>query len=117
MPVEALYPLAELVEAIRDYQLTSGRRVTLAWTLMSGFNTRQEDAVQLAELTRGIPLTLDLIDVNDPSGRFLPPSPAELDSFRDALRLHLKMPVARRYSGGQDIHAACGMLAGQHQGE
>lgn len=112
MPVEARYPLAELVEAIRDYQLTSGRRVTLAWTLMSGFNTRQEDAVQLAELTRGIPLTLDLIDVNDPSGRFLPPSPAELDSFRDALRLHLKMPVARRYSGGQDIHAACGMLAG-----
>jgi 23S rRNA (adenine2503-C2)-methyltransferase len=110
MPVEAAYPLAELVPAIRDYQLASGKRVTLAWTMISGFNTRVEDAVQLAELTRGIPLTLDLIDVNDSSGTFQPPSPAELAAFRDALRVHLKMPVARRYSGGQDIHAACGML-------
>lgn len=66
----------------------------------------------MAELTRGLPLTLDLIDVNDPSGLFQPPSRAELDSFRDALRKHLQMPVARRYSGGHDIHAACGMLPG-----
>ena len=29
-----------------------------------------------------------------------------------ALREKLGMPVARRYSGGQDIHGACGMLAG-----
>ena len=29
-----------------------------------------------------------------------------------AYTAHLGQPVARRYSGGQDIHAACGMLAG-----
>ena len=34
------------------------------------------------------------------------------NAFRDALRTHLAMPVARRYSGGRDIFAACGMLAG-----
>lgn len=111
MPAEAIYPLSELMPAIRDYHLVSGRRVTLAWILISGFNTRTEDALQLSELTEGLPLTLDLIDVNDVTGRFLPPAPGELDAFRDALRLHLKMPVARRYSGGQDIQAACGMLA------
>jgi len=112
MPVEANYPLAELMAAIRDYHGISMRRVTLAWIMISGFNTRAEDAVQLAELTRGLPLTLDLIDVNDPTGRFRPPPIAELDAFRDALRLYLQMPVARRYSGGQEIHAACGMLVG-----
>ena len=112
MPVEAAQPLPELMAAIREYHAVSGRRVTLAWTMISGFNTREEDAVQLAELVRGLPITLDLIDVNDATGRFYPPSPAELDAFRDALRKHLQMPVARRYSGGQDIHAACGMLAG-----
>jgi len=32
--------------------------------------------------------------------------------FRDALRLHLAAPVARRYSGGKDINIACGLLAG-----
>ena len=80
--------------------------------MISGFNTREEDAVRLAELVRDLPITLDLIDVNDATGRFGPPSSDELGAFRDALRKHLKMPVARRYSGGQDINAGCGMLAG-----
>lgn len=85
--------------------------MTLAWPMISGFNVQEEDAVQLAALVRGLPITLDLIDVNDPSGRFHPPSPVELNAFRDALRRHLGMPVNRRCSGGQDIHTACGMLA------
>ena len=42
----------------------------------------------------------DLVDVNASSGRFRPPSRAELDAFRDALRLRLPMPVALRFSGG-----------------
>ena len=113
MPVAAAHPLPELLAAIREYHAASGQRVTLAWTMISGFNVREEDAVQLAELVRGLPITLDLIDVNDATGRFRPPSPAELEAFRDALRKHLKMPVARRYSGGKDIQAACGMLAGR----
>ena len=112
MPVEEAHPLPELMAAIREYHAVSGRRATLAWTMVSGFNVREEDAIQLAETTRGMPMTLDLIDVNDATGRFKPPSTEELAAFRDALRKHLRMPVARRYSGGQDIHAACGMLAG-----
>ncbi len=80
---------------------------------MSGINTSIQDARQLAALTSGMPIRLDLIDVNDPTGRFHRPTPEELGAFRDALRTNLCMPVARRYSGGQDIQAACGMLAGQ----
>ena len=112
IPAEATDPLPELMDAIREYHLVSGQRVTIAWTMISGFNTREEDAIQLAALTRGVPITLDLIDVNDSTGKFVPPAREELDAFRDALRVHLKMPVARRYSGGKDIHAACGTLAG-----
>ena len=112
LPIEARYPLPELMAALRSYHEVSGRRVTLAWTLISGFNTRPEDARQLAELTAGLPIKLDLIDVNDPSGELAPPSQSELDAFRDALRAELRMPVSRRYSGGQDVDAGCGMLAG-----
>ena len=107
------YPLPDLMAAIRDYHAATGRRVTLAWTMISGFNVRETDAVQLAELVGDLPITLDLIDVNDPTGRFCPPTAEELAGFRDALRKHLRQPVARRYSGGADIHAACGMLAGK----
>ncbi len=112
MPVEREHPAAELIAALRDYHRATGRRVTLAWVMIAGVNTRGEDARQLAELTRGLPVRLDLIDVNDPSGRFRPPSAGELGAFRDALRARLAAPVARRYSGGQDIQAACGLLAG-----
>lgn len=112
LPVERNHPTAELLQALREYHTATGRRVTLAWTMMSGVNVGPDDAQRLAQLTRGLPVKLDLIDVNDPTGRFRPPTPVELDAFRDALRARLAMPVARRYSGGQDIQAACGMLAG-----
>jgi len=113
MPVERAYPLSEVMAAVREYHRLSGQRVVLAWPMIAGLNTREEDAVRLAALAAGLPVTLDLIDVNDPPGRFRPPSDAERAAFRDALREHLRMPVARRYSGGQDIHAGCGMLAGR----
>jgi 23S rRNA (adenine2503-C2)-methyltransferase len=54
-----------------------------------------------------------LIDVNDATGEFVPPSDAERRRFRDALTVELGMPIVRRYSGGQDIHGGCGMLAGR----
>ena len=57
-------------------------------------------------------MILDIIEVCDPSGQFQAPTPEELKTFRDALTVELGMPVARRYSGGQDIRAGCGMLAG-----
>jgi 23S rRNA (adenine2503-C2)-methyltransferase len=117
MPVEKMHSSAELMEALRERHQATGKRTTLAWTMIAGVNTGEEDARQLAELTRGLPIHLDLIDVNDPTGRFRPPSPEELTAFRDALRRHVAAPFGRRYSGGKDIHAACGMLAGKTSGE
>jgi 23S rRNA (adenine2503-C2)-methyltransferase len=117
MPVEKAYPTAELMEALREYHAATGRRVILAWTMIAGVNTRAEDARQLAELTRGLPVKIDLIDVNDPTGRWQAPSDEERNAFRDALSAELGAPVGRRYSGGRDIHAACGMLAGGAAGQ
>jgi 23S rRNA (adenine2503-C2)-methyltransferase len=112
MPAEEIWPATAVVAALREYHQVTRRRVTLAWTMIAGVNTSREDARQLAALTRGLPIKLDLIDVNDPTGRFCPPGEVELNAFRDALRAELGMPIARRYSGGQDIQAACGLLAG-----
>jgi 23S rRNA (adenine2503-C2)-methyltransferase len=112
MPIEQTHALPELMAAVRDYHAATGRRVTLAWATMHGVNTSAEDARQIAALTAGLPIVLDLIDVNDPSGVFLPPTAQEVNTFRDALTVELGMPVVRRYSGGGDINGGCGMLAG-----
>jgi 23S rRNA (adenine2503-C2)-methyltransferase len=113
IPAERTYPLPQLVDALKEYHAVTGERITLAWTLVSGFNCAEEDAIELAELLQGLPVKIDLIDVNDPSGKLIPPSDDERNRFLDYLRLHLGMPVARRYSGGKDIAAGCGMLAGR----
>ncbi|MBS0264810.1 MAG: radical SAM protein [Planctomycetes bacterium] len=110
-PVERIHPLPELLEAVREYHSVTGKRVTFAWTVLAGINTGRDDARALAELTRGLPILLNLIDVNDPTGKFRRPSTEEANRFRDYLREELGMPIQKRYSGGQDIHGACGMLA------
>ncbi len=111
MPVEAGFPLPELAEAIREHAARRGR-ITLEYVMISGVNVGEEDAVALGVLLRGIPVRLNPIAVNDASGRFRPPDEAEWNRFRDALARELPgQPVVRRYSGGQDEHAACGMLA------
>jgi 23S rRNA (adenine2503-C2)-methyltransferase len=59
---------------------------------------------------RGIPIRFNIIEVNDASGQYLPPSAEELAAFREALQ-PLGQPIVRRYSGGKDVNAGCGMLA------
>jgi 23S rRNA (adenine2503-C2)-methyltransferase len=80
--------------------------------MMAGVNVGEEDAAALGALLRDIPVRLNPIDVNDDTGRYRPPSLEEWNAFRDALARHLPgQPIVRRYSGGQDKRAACGMLA------
>jgi 23S rRNA (adenine2503-C2)-methyltransferase len=103
---------AELMAAARRYGLARRERVNLAYVCIGGVNCRDEDARAIAALVGDTPVRLDLIDVTDATGRFAPPTSEELSVFRDALTRHLGQPVARRYSGGADIQAACGTLAG-----
>lgn len=113
VPVAARTPIARVMEAARRYALKRRDRVNLSYVCISGENVGEDDARALASLVGDTPVRLDLIDVNDSSGRYHPPSPEELQVFRDALATHLKQPVARRYSGGGDIAASCGALAGK----
>ncbi len=116
MPVERGYPLGELVAAVREHAARRGR-VTLEYVMMAGVNTGEEDAAALGSLLQGIPVRFNPIDVNDATGRFRPPTPEEWTRFRDALGRALPgQPIVRRYSGGKDEHAACGMLAGTSAG-
>ena len=113
VPIAARTPVTEVVAAAARHARARRTRVTVAYVCISGFNVGEDDARELGRLFCGVPIRLDLIDVSDASGRYAPPTPDELSTFRDALALYLAQPVARRYSGGADIQAACGMLAGR----
>jgi 23S rRNA (adenine2503-C2)-methyltransferase len=115
LPIEKAHPLPELVEAIREYAAVRRERAMIAYVAISGFNLEREDALALKETFEGIPIKVDLIDVTDPTGKYLPPTPEELAAFRDHLQV-VGAPIARRYSGGKDIGAACGTLAASQYG-
>ena len=99
--------------AARRHALARRDRVMLSYVCISGENVGEDDARALGALIGDTPVRLDLIDVTDPTGRFRPPDGEELRTFRDALTRHVGQPVVRRYSGGADIQAACGTLAGE----
>jgi 23S rRNA (adenine2503-C2)-methyltransferase len=110
MPIEQTWPLPELIAAVREHQAARGSRAMLAWVAIDGFNVAESDAREIAALCEGLPIRLDLIDVADPGGVFRAPDAEALSRFRGALQI-LGQPVVRRYSGGRDIDAGCGMLA------
>jgi 23S rRNA (adenine2503-C2)-methyltransferase len=117
LPHEAAWPVEELAAAIRERARATRGRVNVAWVMIGGVNTGEEDAADLARLLGGVPLIINLIDVQDPQGRFHPPGEAERKTFRDALSARLGQPTVWRYSGGAEIGAACGMLAGRASGD
>jgi 23S rRNA (adenine2503-C2)-methyltransferase len=117
VPSASAWPVRELASAVRTYQQSTGGRATIAWVVLGGINTGADEVSALRALFDGVPLRVNLIDVNDarPDG-YRRATDAELNAFRDELRT-LGVPIVRRYSGGAAKHAACGMLAGMRSAE
>jgi 23S rRNA (adenine2503-C2)-methyltransferase len=114
LPTARTWPLPALADAIRALHQSTGDRVTVAFCLMAGVNDDAKEAEALRALLPDVPLRINLIDVNDArspeEGGFVPPSDDARHRLFDALSA-LGHPVVRRYSGGKQRHAACGMLA------
>ncbi len=115
MPIEDRWPVVDVLAAVRDHAEARGVRAMLAYVVIGGVNTSPAHARALGELLAGMSAKLSLIDVTDDTGRYQRATDEELGAFRDALAA-LGIPVARRYSGGAEIGAACGTLAATRQG-
>jgi 23S rRNA (adenine2503-C2)-methyltransferase len=115
VPLTARYDVPDLVAAVRRHAAARGGPVHLAWVLISGFNTGADEARELGRLFRGAALRVSVIDVNDPVGGSSRASDEERRAFLSALSDN-GIGFVRRYSGGADIHAACGMLASRAEG-
>ena len=115
VPLGRRYAVRDLVAAVRRHAMARGGPVHLAWVLLSGINTGDDEARELARLFEGAAVRLSVIDVNDPTGEFKRAGDEERTAFLSALKTH-GIGFVRRYSGGADIHAACGMLASLARG-
>ncbi|MDI7267060.1 MAG: radical SAM protein [Myxococcota bacterium] len=112
-PIDREHPLDDLADAVRAVHRAQGTRQMISLVMLGGFNTDAVEAEAIGRWLPGVPIRLSLIDVAPaPFHPFRPPAQAEVDSFVEAFR-RFGRPFTRRLSGGADIGAACGMLAGR----
>ena len=116
VPINRKYPIAELMEACRNYPgLNNARRITFEYVMLKGVNDSLAEARDLVRLLKGIPAKINLIPFNP-----WPGSPYEcsdwetIEAFADVVnRAGYASPI--RTPRGRDIYAACGQLKSASQ--
>jgi 23S rRNA (adenine2503-C2)-methyltransferase len=109
VPCNTNYPLKELVAALRNYQRTTGDRVTIEYALFKGKNDTLEHARQLVRLLHGIHAYVNLIPGNDSINGYERSAPSDMLRFQSVLKSAGFESEIRAEHGG-DISAACGQL-------
>jgi 23S rRNA (adenine2503-C2)-methyltransferase len=114
VPLNKKYPLAEVLDACVNYvRGEPGKRVTIEYVMIDGFNDKPEHARQLVKLLRNLPVKINLIPFNPfPGSDFKRSTPQALEIFRDIL-IKNKLTTITRKTRGDDIDAACGQLVGK----
>lgn len=114
MPIAKRYSLKELIDACRNYEKTTGRRMTFEYSLVAGVNDTKEDAANIAALLQGMDAHVNLIPVNPVRERkFVQPDKAACREFQNKLE-KMKINVTIRREMGRDIDGACGQLRRRH---
>lgn len=111
MPINHSYPLAELLEACRQYPVPKRRRIMIEYLMIDGCNDSVAAARKLVRILHGIPCKINLLPFNEcPALPYRCPSRKTIEAFQ-AILLAAGFTVMIRESRGADISAACGQLA------
>ncbi len=114
MPIQKAYPINEVVDLVKQYDFTGQRRVSFEYTMFAGVNDSKRHADAIVHLLQGLECRVNLIRFHQiPDFPYISSTQAIMESFRDRLdRVGITCTI--RASRGEDILAACGMLAGKH---
>ncbi|MGJ5203951.1 23S rRNA (adenine(2503)-C(2))-methyltransferase RlmN [Bradyrhizobium sp. HKCCYLR20261] len=111
VPLNRKYPIAELLQACRDYPgASNARRITFEYVMLKGVNDSLDDARLLVKLLKGIPAKINLIPFNPwPGSAYECSDWEQIEKFSEyVFNAGYSSPV--RTPRGRDILAACGQL-------
>ncbi len=115
VPINKKYPLAQLLEACKNYITDSSayRKITWEYVMLKDVNDKEEDAFALAKLIKDIPGKVNLIPFNPfPNSGYECSSMNRINRFKEILQRQGVVTTIRK-TRGEDIDAACGQLAGR----
>ena len=112
MPVEKAFGVSDVMKTLRGYDFAHQRRLSVEYIMWEGINDDLRHAKALAKLIAGTNARVNLIRFHAiPGSPLRSSSEQNMAAFRDFLNSHGTTCTIRR-SRGEDIFAACGMLAG-----
>ena len=110
IPLNRTYPLAQVIQACRDYAAKTKRRVTLEYIMLEGVNDGEADLARLVELTVGWLCHVNLIPYNPvPAVAYRPSAPRTRQRFLGYLQ-EKGVAASIRQERGAEVNAACGQL-------
>lgn len=113
MPSERAWSLDRILESLSHFDWTGQRRLSIEYIMWKDVNDDMRHADRLARLVKPLHARVNLIPFHDIGDTELQPSSRQrMEKFRDRLN-ELGVVATIRASRGQDIMAACGMLAGK----
>ena len=115
MPVQKAWSITEVVRLIKQYDFTGQRRVSFEYTVFDGWNSSPRHADGLLKLLKNLECRVNLIRFHKiPDFPYGTAPDSVMEAFRDRLNAN-GITCTIRASRGEDIYAACGLLAGQVQ--
>lgn len=115
MPINESNSLEALAEALKYFYRKTESRVTFEYIVFNGFNDEIQDARELAEFCKNVPVKVNLIEYNPiEGGEFTNAKEDKIEAFKNFLESKNIITNIRR-SRGKDIDAACGQLANKNK--
>jgi len=111
MPVQQVYPIADVIDVLKEYDWSGQRRLSFEYICFNSMNDSDRHARALARLLNGLYTRINLIHFHP-----IPDSPLEgsvrpqMESFQKILK-GKGFTTTIRKSRGEDIFAACGLLS------
>lgn len=109
MPINKVYPLDEVIKAVKYYISKTNRRVTFEYIMLRGVNDSSDDALKLVSLVNGLNAYINLIPYNEGSSEYKRTKKEQIMKFYDIIKKEgVNVTIRREF--GSKISAACGQL-------
>ena len=110
MPINKAYDIEALMDVLKKYIDKTNRRVTIEYVMLDNVNDKDSNAIELANLLRGMNVYVNLIPYNETNHlEFKRASKDNVMKFYDILK-QKGINVTVRKEFGSKIDAACGQL-------
>jgi 23S rRNA (adenine2503-C2)-methyltransferase len=111
MPIEQVYPIEEVISALKEYDFGRQRRISFEYIMFDGVNDTPAHVKGLTKLLNGIRCRINLIRFHPiPDSPLRGSSDEKMKWFSEQLSKKGLTTTIRR-SRGEDIYAACGLLS------